>query len=437
MGFAALIKKKAHGFSVHLFGREIVEASVSWVDAKTLWQMSDRILTFLLAVFIFLNTIPHTTSIKEFCFYPSLCVFVILIVRRNISLVWRSPLVMPLALLTIWSFLSIFFALNPLESLSDFFSHWLKYIGLYLLLTHLFADFKGLSLLAWLAAASGALYSIAAMVIWYFIMDHPLDSRMGDFKSMGLTIAGFLMLQTLFFALHLVGQERSKVKKWALGTMVLIVLTGAALSQSRGTLLALGLSLTVFYIHRIWRILIIWGTILSLTLVLPALKAKLYHGGLQLEIRSGLFYYSLEIIKDYPIIGTGFAIDTFRDPQQIDPDKYLARIPEQYRHPVHPYWWPHNMFLSVGVRLGLVGVVLMAYLWIMALQWAWRLARQGTDFKIREWGRCIGALLVMFFTKAMFDPFETHMVETMLFTFLSMLTVAWRQNQSLSGLSTQ
>lgn len=396
------------------------------------WRDTDGIVGLLLAIFLFLNPFPHTTSTKEICFYSALTLFVGALIWRRQRPLWRSPLAWPMMAISAWSLAGLFFALDVPGSIHDLLAHWLKYIGLYLMLINLWDSFDRLNLIGRLLTISGTFYTIGAMVVWYGVLGHPFNSRMGNYVTMGTTIFGYVILLSLVIALHLGLQSVNRPRRWTYLAAALVLAVAAVLTQSRGTLLALVLTLSVFFLHRFWRVLVIWLIAIGLTLAMPQLKTRLYSPGDHYTVRVGHLYYSLEVIRDYPVIGTGFAIDTFRDARRLNPETYMARIPEAYRNPAHPYLWPHNMFLSVGVRLGLVGVALFAWLWFVAFRQAWRLAR-GSDPPIKAWGRCIGAALAMFFTKAFFDPFETHMVETILFTIFALLTIVWRRQQALLG----
>jgi hypothetical protein len=96
----------------------------------------------LMGIFIFFNPFPHTTSIKEICFYGSVIIVLILIYFKKIDFSFRSPLTLPFALFTAWAFIGLFFALDKGNSLHDFRAHLLKYLVLYYILVNFFNSRK-------------------------------------------------------------------------------------------------------------------------------------------------------------------------------------------------------------------------------------------------------------------------------------------------------
>jgi len=74
---------------------------------------------------------------------------------------------------------------------------------------------------------------------------------------------------------------------------------------------------------------------------------------LQNEERIKIWYTYFEIIKDYPISGMGFDMDDMWHDQLLW-DKYSDRIPSKFRTVTK--WVPHNILLSITVRLGIVGL---------------------------------------------------------------------------------
>jgi O-antigen ligase len=185
-------------------------------------------------------------------------------------------------------------------------------------------------------------------------------------------------------------------------------------------------------------------------------KASILH-------RISIAYISCEIIKDYPIFGTGFGIKTFQNRKVIDPKAYNARLPKKYRMDewaqrfphlkayeeelrknsgtdkespgesgIVEYLFkrPHNMFLIIGVRMGLVGLLFFLYLWFIAGKMCWKTMRHGTNDFLKGWGHCVTAAFVMFLVKGSLDPIFTHLTEVALFTILAIITIVWNLNQA-------
>jgi len=388
----------------------------------------------LMGGFIFLNPFPHTTTIKEIIFYPTVFFVFVLLLFKKIDFSFKTPLSIPFSFFILWAFFSIFFALDKGNSFHDFFAHLIKYILFYYILINFFDSKKRLVALSWTIIISATIFSLGILFYWYIILGNPLSSRLGlTFKNAATTINGFITLYGLILSLHHFQIEKILYRRMILIISIISLFAASFLAQSRSTLIAMCLVIIVLYFKQKKKLILFFTVALIFIATMP-IKNRLLKPGPYYDDRIGLIYYSLEIIKDYPIIGTGFAIDTFRDAERINPQTYMARIPERYRKPPYPYLWPHNMFLSLGVQLGFVGIVLFLWILFVAANMAWKLISSGKDDFIKNWGISGLALLVMFIVKGLFDPIFTHFVDVIFYTILSMITIAWRFNENVDTL---
>lgn len=384
----------------------------------------------MIGIFIFFNPFPHTTSIKEIIFYPTVFIVFALVLFKKIEFSFNTPLSLPFSLFVFWAFLNLFFALDKANSIHDFLAHLLKYIIFYYIVINFFSSKKRLIVLSWTIIISATIYSLGALFYWYIILEEPLLSRFGDFKSAGTTINGFITIFGLILSLHHFRTDNILYRRVILIISIFSLFATSLLAQSRGTLIAMAAAISLLCCKN-RKVLIPFIMVVLIFVANAPIKNRLLNSS-QYDVRIGLIYYSIEIIKDYPVFGTGFAIDTFRDVERIDPQKYMARIPEKYRIPPHPYLWPHNMLLSIGVRLGFTGIVLFLYVLIAVAKMCWNLIRFGKDDFIKNWGVCILSAFVMFCVKGLFDPVFTHFVDVIFYTILSMVTIVWRLNESIA-----
>jgi len=124
----------------------------------------------LMGTFIFFTPFPHTTAIKEICFYLSVFIVLLLIYFQEIDFSFRSPLTLPFALFVIWVFIGLFFALDKGNSLHDFRAHLLKYLAIYYILINFISCRKRLIILSWIIIISATIFSIGGLTNFYFIM---------------------------------------------------------------------------------------------------------------------------------------------------------------------------------------------------------------------------------------------------------------------------
>jgi O-antigen ligase len=146
---------------------------------------------------------------------------------------------------------------------------------------------------------------------------------------------------------------------------------------------------------------------------------------LQNEERIKIWRTYFEIIKDYPISGIGFDMDDMWHDQNLW-DNYSARIPSKFRTTTK--WVPHNILLSITVRLGIVGLGLYFYIIFVFVRMSWMVVKHGKDDVIKSWGLCIIAAFVAWFIKGMFEPALSHVPAIINYTIFAMMTILWGLN---------
>ena len=425
----------------------------------------------LLGIFIFFNPFPHTTSIQEISFYLSVILIILGIVFGKIPFSFKSPLSMPLALFTLWAGLGLFFALDLENSLHDFYAHLLKYLMLYFMLINIFSTKKRLEWLSWIIIISAAVFCVGALGYEYLILGkNEYSTRFGvRFVQNPTNLLGVI---TLFGAILSTHHLTEKGRSWwyhALLVFCLLALLGVTvLTESRSNFVALGI-VAVILLLKYKKVLLAFAIVLMLFVFLSPIKDRFIlsensnvsdKGSLLHRISIG--YISFEIIKDYPVFGTGFGIKTFQNRKAIDPKAYNARLPKNLRldewgpkvvnmkaheeralkdstkgghspegFDIVEYLFkrPHNMFLNIGVRMGLVGLALFLYLLFAAGKMCWETMRHGKDPFLRGWGQCVMAAFAMFLVKGSLDPIFTHLTEVALFTIFAMITIVWNLNR--------
>ena len=382
----------------------------------------------LLLAFTFLFPLAITTAGTEITFYGSAGILLILLVTRQTAISFYSPLIYPVLLFGTWSLIGLFFALDQAYSLHDYLTHFLKYILLYLLVINLIDTEKKIKALSWTIITSACLFSIGALFYEYFILDISPGNSFGlKLIETPTNLIGVVTLFAMILATRLYPDEKRGSLRAALLFMVSPMLLVTILTQTRSNFVAMLLVIPIlFYSKR--KLLLILLSLLILVVFLSPVKNRLHVDG-GIRHRISLFLITKEVIKDYPIMGIGFGINSMANHQLISPDLYNERVPEKYRLADEHFNWPHNMILNIAVRTGLVGLFLYIMVLAVCCKMLIQLIRCGHTNFIRKWANCILAALAMFFVKGNLEPIFSTIPETVLFLIFSITAVLWRMNR--------
>lgn len=386
-----------------------------------------RAVPVLLLIFIALNPVPYTTAIKEICFYGALGFVLILAGFSKIDFSFRSPLTWPFALFTGWVFIGLFFALDKENSIHDFQTHWLKYLALYYILINVFNTRQRLAWLSWALMVPAALVSLGLIIDFYYLRGLGFSVRLvTGLPEIAVNGLGIVAVPAALFSLHhLMSDHPVPVKALA---MACLIVTGTLcfFTQARGTIVALVIGILITGLQNKKILAVVLGGLLVVIAATPMLERFLTASAIS-GMRLDAHYVTAEIIKDYPIAGIGFGMQTYGNRRFIDLEAYHKRVPEPYRR--HLYDDPHSMPFSVAVRTGLVGFGLFLPILLFPFKMVWQTLQKGEERDITQWGLsglgALGAILII----GLFEPFFSHVPEVVLFTLLAMITVAWKMVQ--------
>jgi len=137
-----------------------------------------------------------------------------------------------------------------------------------------------------------------------------------------------------------------------------------------------------------------------------------------------------EIVKDHPVFGVGFGMQTCYDENLLK--KYNARVTEKYRM-THLYNAPHNILVDTATRTGLVGLALFLYVLFSFVKMGWHLIRNGKNEFIRDWSLCIMGTFVAIFIQGMFENTLSGPPAVILYSIFAMMTILWRMQNEPPG----
>jgi O-antigen ligase len=391
--------------------RDRIAASVSFV------------IPILLGIFIFVNPFPHITAIKEITFYLSLGLFLMLILLRPTEYSLQSPLTLPFLLFILWSLAGLFFALNKQNSIHDFLMHLLKYIAYYYILINVFRTRNRFLVLTWLIIISSVIFAIGNIVYYYGIAGNSLTSRLG--LSLVQIQTNSINIVTVFASILALGgffsNSRFYPKIFLFFSLFIIILT-SFLTQTRGAIMALLTGIIILFFNK-KKVLIGLFSLLILILAVTPMKNRITLDAFLHNERISTNLVTWEIIKDYPIFGIGFGMQTYDDYNFLKP--YHEKVPIEYRHE-RLVNHPHNLFFDTAVRTGLIGFVLFLYLILNAFRMGRNIMCSGHDPFFRNWDRCLMAAFVAIIIQGMFEPTLSGPPAIILYTILGMMTILWR-----------
>ena len=391
------------------------------------FQILNLSVPILMGIFLFFNPFSHTTSIKEICFYLSAFIVLILLFFKKTEFYFKSPLTLPFILFVIWAFIGLFFAVHKENSIHDFYAHLLKYLAIYYILINFFNSRKRFILLSWIIIISATVFSIGGMIYFYLILGNSFPTARIVFQETPSGIIGFVTIFAILLSLHFISKRVDLYQKLVLMLSLAATVVITFLTLSRGSLLALVLSLLLLFVKN-KKAVIIFSVFMVIALSVVPLKNSLTFDTMQKKLRNSarinIWRTHLEIIKDHPIFGMGFGMDEMSCDQDFW-NKYSARVPPKYRLPAFD---PHNILVSTALRLGFVGLALFFYIIFAFARMSWITIRHGKDDFIKSWGLCITAAFIAWFIKGMFEPALSHVPAIILYTIFAMMTIFWRLN---------
>jgi O-antigen ligase len=379
----------------------------------------------LLGIFVFLVPFPHTTTIKEICYYLSVFVVVALILFRKIQFSFQTPLAVPGILFVAWCFFGLFFAVNPANSMHDIYAHLLKYILLYFILVNGFCSLRKLSVLSWILIVSASSLFVWRLYYYYVKLGTPLAERFGaSFTEVTTNLVGIIAVVSIVFSIHNISQAKGWPGRMFFVSCILPALAVIFLAQTRSVLLALVVSLMVVLSARkkvLAGVLLLLGVILSVS---PAGGRFTSNMADNLRIKHGLLVW--EVVKDYPVTGIGFGMQTFGG--DLDLQRYNARLPERFQGQ-EILLNPHNMYTDIAVRTGIPGIIFFLGVIFAFFRMLWQLRKNGASDNIVSWVNAVCAAGVSFFIIGFFEPVFSHYPESVLCVIFAMGTILWRSNR--------
>lgn len=387
---------------------------------KIVWA---RIVPFLVLVNVALNPFPHTTSIREISFYSAAALLVFYFLRYRDWSAFHTPFTLPVALFTGWAIVGLFWALDFSASLHDIRSHLLKYIVLFLLLTIFFNTRAKIRLLFWAIVVSVVISGFHDMYFFYVVGKKSFLTRMCiSNHQLPVGPLGFMALFAAAVAVHLL-----RIGEGLWGKCVLVLCLGGLLlilfvTQMRSLLVALPFVVVALFWDNKKILTAVMLTALCFFFVFFIKLRSLDNIGSYTD-RLTINYMSLLLIKEHPITGIGFSMETPGNHDLIDHEALRAKVPRKIRHDSVEYTSPHSMWLGLIIRTGVVGLVLFLVVWVTAIKMCVALMRTRVSPESRLCGQLVLAAIVLFSIYGLFNVVFMHFLELLMCISFAIISV--------------
>ena len=226
------------------------------------------------------------------------------------------------------------------------------------------------------------------------------------------------------FMLRKLYQARAIWTRLLFGFVTLITILATLMSQSRAALVGLIAAILLFCLAKKRAIVLAVIAVLMMAAI-PGVRERMITEGTK-DIRSSINRLFLEIVKDYPLTGVGFGISIYNNPALIDVGQYNQKLAKE--HQMKPWWiinTPHNAYMDVAVRTGIIGLIIFLSIPVIAVFMLWRVWRLSGSEDDRLWAICLLASLGSVLAQGLFHDlyYPSWMV---FYTLLAMITILWR-----------
>jgi O-antigen ligase len=380
------------------------------------------IIQSFMGIYIITQFPQHLTAIEEIAFYGSLFigVYYVYVNRADVSL--HTPLTIPFLLFLLWVIFCIPFALNKPNTIHDIYAHLVKYYLFYFMIIIFFRSQRNFTRLVWFYVIVTTLFCLGGIIFFYLI--HNLSFQERFFLGGGgfyIPYLEFLFEFALVCCAQLISVHKNAYTKGALGLCFLSIASAIVLSQTRSALLAVTGSLFImcFFWNRKYMFLLFMVIVFLLVLPSPLKDRILHEQSATHNVRFGTIRLFSEVIKDHPITGIGFGMQTHQ--QEGFLNRYNAQLPPEKR-PSEIVASPHNIFSDVAVRTGIPGLMVFLYILWTIMMVLVRLLKAKSHF-VRQWGICIVAAFAGFFIQASFSDATFGKAAIVFYLICAMATI--------------
>lgn len=394
-----------------------------------------RVVPFLILLNIALNPFPHTTSIREVSYYSAVALLVFYFLRYRDWRAFNTPFTLPVALFTGWAFGGLLWAMDVSASLHDLRSHLLKYIMFFLLLTIFVNSRTKIRLLFWGIIVSVVISGFHDMYFFYVVGKNSFLTRMCiSNHQLPVGPLGFMALFAATLAIHLLRVGEGFWGKCLLGLSLGGLLLILFVTQMRSLLVTLPFVVVALF----------WDNKKILATVM--LVVILFFVGFFTKLRSldnvesytdrlTINYMSLLLIKEHPITGIGFSMETPGDSRFIGHEKLRNQVPIAIKNDGVEYTSPHNMWVGLAIQTGVIGLILFLAVWVTGIKMCITLIRDAVSLESRLLGQLVLSVILLFSVYGLFNVVLMHFLELLMCVSFALVSATSIRNNNRSECS--
>jgi O-antigen ligase len=267
------------------------------------------------------------------------------------------------------------------------------------------------------------------MVYFYVVLGNALSTRLGLFMDeIPPNIVGISTLFAMLLSIYQLTKERIAYRKIILAICLCATVIATLATQTRGTILAMFVSLLLSFPKNKKTLTVIILFLVIAILLMPVKSRLTPHAisdRISLDARTNAWYCFGEMVKDHPLTGIGFGMQTYFDENLLN--KYNERVPIQYRQS-DPVKAPHNLVVDIAVRVGIVGLLFFFCIIFVFGRMGRQIIKSGKDDFTGHWGLCFVAAFVAVFIQGLFENTMSGPPAIILYVIMAMMTILWRLN---------
>ena len=235
---------------------------------------------------------------------------------------------------------------------------------------------------------------------------------------------GFVIISILSLAFHGLYQSKGLKPKLMFLLCIIILCLAALLTQSRAAFIGLLIAMIILCFNN-KKIVFPLMAVLLLIVIMPGIKDRLLDEGFTTDNRVKISHLTWEVIKDHPIIGIGFGMQIYQNESLLNLKEYNSRLPKKFQQAViMPS--PHNTFMDIALRTGIVGLILHLHILLTAVFLLWKTYRNAVNEYVKSWAICLFACFAASTVASLFQDTTFGARAVNQYAILAMITILWK-----------